>query len=54
MAFNVEAFQKWRAEQKQAHEEAMAGGRAVCLHCGNGFTNGVVTADAAICDVCND
>jgi hypothetical protein len=29
--------------------------RAICLHCGNAFNvgNGVVTADAAICDICN-
>lgn len=29
---------------------------AVCLHCNNPFrvSEGVVTSDAAICDVCND
>jgi hypothetical protein len=30
--------------------------RPVCLHCGNAFNagDGVVTADAAVCDICND
>lgn len=49
----VDRFDKWRAEQQEQQAKAAGGGRKICLHCSNEFTEGVVTADAAICDVCN-
>ena len=46
---------KWADEQRKREKEARQAGYPVCLHCKNPFppSAGVVTADAAICDVCN-
>ncbi|PWK58358.1 hypothetical protein [Silicimonas algicola] len=54
-----DATRKWAQEQHQREMDAerrSGGGYAVCLHCNNPFpvSEGVVTPDAAICDVCND
>jgi hypothetical protein len=45
------------AQQSRENTKQRAGSdHAICLHCGNMFrvTEGVVTPEAAICDVCND
>ncbi len=41
--------------RREAAERSQLPGFAVCLHCGNAFrvADGIVTADAALCDVCN-
>ena len=53
-----ENTKKWAQEQlsREKGEQRSGSGYATCLHCGNSFrvTDGVVTPDAAICDVCND
>ena len=53
-----ENTRKWAQEQRQREAAARRSGSgyATCLHCGNSFQvgHGVVTPDAAICDVCND
>jgi formylmethanofuran dehydrogenase subunit E len=52
-----DAARKWAQEKKKRESEAQdrSTGYATCLHCGNPFrtSDGVVTSDAAICDVCN-
>ena len=58
-AMSNDATRKWANEQHKREKDAerrSGGGYAVCLHCGNTFPvlAGVDTADAAICDVCND
>ncbi len=42
-------------QRREAPERRVGVGYEICLHCGNPFrvTDGVVTPDAAICDVCN-
>lgn len=55
---SAENTQAWAQEQRKREkaEQSSGAGYATCLHCGNSFrvTEGVVTPDAAICDVCND
>lgn len=45
-----------REEERNERERApLDGGVSTCLHCGNPFliSEGVVTSDAALCDICN-
>ena len=41
--------------RREERERYLRPRQVVCLHCGNPFNpdDGVVTPDAAICDVCN-
>lgn len=53
-----DATRDWAKEQRKREkvEERRSGaGYAICLHCNNPFpiSAGVVTPEAAICDVCN-
>ena len=47
----------WAKEKKRQEREARdrVPARATCLHCGNAFpvTEGVITADAALCEFCS-
>ncbi len=49
-----ENTRKWAQEQQKREKESHAE-YATCLHCGNQFyvSEGVVTSEAALCDVCN-
>lgn len=42
-------------KREKAEEQRSGAGYAICLHCNNPFpiSAGVVTPEAAICDVCN-
>tara|TARA_R110002072_G_C7965586_1_gene534287 strand:+ start:1624 stop:1800 length:177 start_codon:yes stop_codon:yes gene_type:complete len=53
---NVKSKDEEEREYDQQHGSEAVTDYAVCLHCNNPFpvSEGVVTADAAICDVCND
>jgi hypothetical protein len=46
----VQERRRREAQERSADVEC-----EICLHCGNPFraTDGVVTPDAALCDVCN-
>lgn len=58
MDFTDEERRAWhdlRRRGEGATDEDSSPAPNVCLHCGNPFASGdgVVTDDAAICDVCN-
>ncbi len=59
MGFTEEEKQQWHADRRagrgQADEEHGVP-METCGHCGNPFrlSEGTITADFAICDVCND
>lgn len=53
-----DATRDWAKEQRKrekVEEQRSGAGYAICLHCNNPFpiSAGVVTPEAAICDVCN-
>lgn len=58
MAFTDEERRAWREEKRARERRAepvqVAVPLAICLHCRNpfGIGDGVVTKDAALCDVC--
>lgn len=61
MSFTPEERRQWHEQKRRrengngnAHDEWEGNPASVCLHCGNPFGagNGVVTEDAAICDIC--
>lgn len=63
MPFTDEERRRWYENKRQREKRApsnweTARGQAVavCVHCGNpfGIGKGVITEDAAFCDVCND
>lgn len=59
MDFTDEERRAWHAARRHDSGDSDDGSEGepanVCLHCGNAFGSGdgVVTEDAAICDVCN-
>jgi hypothetical protein len=46
-------FERARASAIGQAARPRSSGRYTCLHCGNPFNDGVVTSQAAICDICN-
>lgn len=58
MSFTDEEKQQWLRDKQVRERETPPLPKesyAICLHCNNpfGITEGVVTSEAAICDVCN-
>lgn len=58
MPFTPKEIQQWHEDRHKREVEpsrTRATPVAVCIHCQRpfGINEGVVTADAAICDVCN-
>lgn len=58
MSFTEKEIRKWhedRAKRRGTDQVSEHGSAATCLHCGRsfGWSEGVITEVASICDICN-